>query len=157
MFLRRLCWILALFNFCLKACHISGSVNVQADHVFCLYDFVHFLAYCCILEKHSIDSFPLPACNHVSLETFQFHLRKYSQPPKFCLLYILFISQFACMYAANLARFLLPHSVNVFIHFVGLLHKNPGLPNNLSENLILSSVLKGMHQVYGPTLWPGYP
>ncbi|XP_066929861.1 uncharacterized protein [Clytia hemisphaerica] len=39
-----------------------------------------------------------------------------------------------CMYAAYLARFLLPQSVCVYLNFVGLLHREMGFPNPLLDN-----------------------
>jgi len=54
-----------------------------------------------------------------------------------------------CMYAAYLAQFLLPQSVYIYIHYVGLLHKESRLPNPLSDDWVLSSVLKGIRRTYG--------
>ena len=39
-----------------------------------------------------------------------------------------------CVYAAYLARFLLPSSVCGYLNFVGLLHKESGLANPLLDN-----------------------
>ena len=88
-FLRELFWLSALFNFHLTAYHITGSVNVEGNHVSGLHESDHFLAYCYILEKLSIDIFILPACNCMSARTFQFLRGKYLQPPMFCL-YLLY-------------------------------------------------------------------
>ena len=60
------------------------SVHVQADHVSWLHKFAYFLAYCCILEKCSMNAFSFPDCYHMSVGTFQFLPEKFSQPPKFC-------------------------------------------------------------------------
>ena len=62
-----------------------------------------------------------------------------------------------CMYAAYLARFLLPQSVCVYLNFVGLLHKEMGFPNPLLENWVLSSVLKGIKRSKGIPPVPKLP
>ena len=54
-----------------------------------------------------------------------------------------------CMYAAFLAQFLLPQSVYLYINFVGLLHKEQGLPNPLTDNWLVTSVLRGIRRIYG--------
>ena len=54
-----------------------------------------------------------------------------------------------CMYAAYLACFLLPQSVCVYINFVGLLHREMGFANPLTDNWVVSSLLTGMRRVLG--------
>ena len=53
-----------------------------------------------------------------------------------------------CMYAALLARFLLPQSVCLYVNFVGLIYKGHGLPNPLVSNSLISSIISGIHRVY---------
>ena len=62
-----------------------------------------------------------------------------------------------CLYAAYLARFLLPQSVCVYISYVGLLHKDNGLANPLADNWILNSVLKGIKRTKGSPPVPKLP
>uniref|UniRef100_A0A7M5TZP9 Uncharacterized protein n=1 Tax=Clytia hemisphaerica TaxID=252671 RepID=A0A7M5TZP9_9CNID len=62
-----------------------------------------------------------------------------------------------CLYAAYLARFLLPQSVCVYISYVGLLHKDYGLGNALADNWFLSSVLKGIKRTKGSPPVPRLP
>ena len=62
-----------------------------------------------------------------------------------------------CMYAAYLARFLLPQSVCVYLNFVGLLHREMGFPNPLLDNWFLSSVLKGIKRSKGIPPVPKLP
>jgi len=62
-----------------------------------------------------------------------------------------------CMYAAYLARFLLPQSIFCYLNYIGLLHKSLGLPNPLSDNWTLTSVLKGIRRVYGVPPRPRLP
>lgn len=66
-------------------------------------------------------------------------------------------TSFLCLYAAYLAKFLLPQSLCLYISFVGLLHKEMGFPNPLNENWILSSVLKGIRRVLGVPPRPRLP
>lgn len=61
------------------------------------------------------------------------------------------------MYAAYLARFLLPQSVCQYINFVGLLHREMGYANPLKDNWILSSVLKGIRRTFGVPPTPRLP
>ena len=62
-----------------------------------------------------------------------------------------------CLYAAHLATFLLPQSVYCYIRYVGLLHMEHGFPNPLSDNWVLTSVLKGIRRVYGVPACPRLP
>ena len=62
-----------------------------------------------------------------------------------------------CLYAAYLARFLLPQSVCPYINFVGLLHKELGYPNPLSDNWVVSSVLRGIKRTLGVPPKPRLP
>uniref|UniRef100_A0A7M5VH21 Uncharacterized protein n=1 Tax=Clytia hemisphaerica TaxID=252671 RepID=A0A7M5VH21_9CNID len=62
-----------------------------------------------------------------------------------------------CMYAAYLARFLLPQSVCIYLNFVGLLHREMGFPNPLLDNWFLSSVLKGIKRSKGVPPVPKLP
>ena len=62
-----------------------------------------------------------------------------------------------CLYAAYLARFLLPRSVCIYISYAGLLHKEYGLANPLSDNWILSTVLKGIKRSKGTPPVPKLP
>ena len=62
-----------------------------------------------------------------------------------------------CMYAAYLARFLLPRSVCVYLNFVGLIHKEYGVNNPLLDNWTLSTVLRGMKRVKGVPPVPKLP
>lgn len=66
-------------------------------------------------------------------------------------------NSFLCLYAAYLARFLLPQSVCQYINFVGLLHREMGFPNPLSHNWILSTVLKGIKRTLGKPPQPKLP
>ena len=58
-------------------------------------------------------------------------------------------SSVLCLYAAYLARFLVPTSVCQYLSFVGLLHKEFGYPNPLEHNWVVSSVLKGIKRIKG--------
>ena len=62
-----------------------------------------------------------------------------------------------CMYAAYLARFLLPQSVCIYINFVGIFHRDQGLPNPLTDNWTLSTVLKGIKRTLGSPPLPRLP
>ena len=62
-----------------------------------------------------------------------------------------------CMYAAYLARFLLSQSICGYLNFVGVLHKEHGLPNPLSDNWVLSTVLRGIKRVKGLPPRPKLP
>ena len=62
-----------------------------------------------------------------------------------------------CLYAAYLARFLLPQSVSLYINFIGLLHRECGLPNPFSDNWVLSSVIKGIKRTLGVPPTPRLP
>ena len=62
-----------------------------------------------------------------------------------------------CLYAAYLARFLLPQSVCVYINYVGLLHKDYGFTNPLADNWVLRSVLKGIKRTKGSPPVPRLP
>lgn len=90
--------------------------------------------------------------------TYRTHQRAYT---KFCELMqcplVPASNTFLCMYAAYLARFLLPQSVCVYINFVGLLHKELGLPNPLTDNWVLSTVLNGIKRVLGTPPKPRLP
>ena len=61
------------------------------------------------------------------------------------------------MYASYLARSLVPTSVCQYLNFVGLLHKELGLPNPLLDNWFLSSVLKGIKRIHGVPPTPREP
>ena len=61
------------------------------------------------------------------------------------------------MYAAYLACFLLPQSVSVYVSFVGLYHKELGLPNPLTDNWTLSTVLRGIKRTLGAPPQPRLP
>ena len=62
-----------------------------------------------------------------------------------------------CLYAAYLARFLLPQSVYCYIRFVGILHLEHGFSNPLTDNWVISTVLKGIRRVYGVPARPRLP
>ena len=62
-----------------------------------------------------------------------------------------------CLYAAYLARFLLPQSLGPYLNFVGLLHKELGYPNPLSDNWVVSSVLRGIKRTLGVPPKPRLP
>ena len=62
-----------------------------------------------------------------------------------------------CLYAAYLARFLAPKSVRLYLNFVALLHKDSGLPNLISNNWVLQSVLSGIKRVHGRPPSPKEP
>lgn len=62
-----------------------------------------------------------------------------------------------CIYAAFLARFLLPQSVYSYVHFVGILHKDQGFSNPVVDNWPLSHVLKGIRRVHGKPSRPRLP
>ena len=61
------------------------------------------------------------------------------------------------MYAAYLARFLLPQSISQYLNYVGLLHREMGFPNPLTDNWVLSSVLTGIHRILGTPPMPRLP
>ena len=62
-----------------------------------------------------------------------------------------------CMYAAYLARFLLPSSVCIYLNFIGILHRENGLNNPLLDNWTLSTVLRGIKRVKGVAPMPKLP
>lgn len=62
-----------------------------------------------------------------------------------------------CLYAAYLARFLVPQSVCLYLNFVGVIHKEFGFPNPLSDNWILSTVLRGIKRTLGAPPKPRLP
>ena len=62
-----------------------------------------------------------------------------------------------CMYAAYLARFLVPSSVCIYLNFVGILHKEYGLNNPLLDNWTLSTVLRGIKREKGVPPVPKLP
>ena len=62
-----------------------------------------------------------------------------------------------CLYAAFLARFLLPQSVYIYIHYVGILHLEHDFLDPLSNNWVLKSVLKGIRRVFGVPACPRLP
>ena len=64
---------------------------------------------------------------------------------------------FLCLYAAYLARFLLPQSVCLYLNFVGLFHRELSLANPLSDNWTLSTVLKGIKRTLGTPPKPKLP
>lgn len=66
-------------------------------------------------------------------------------------------SSFLCLYVAYLARFLLPQSVCQYLNFIGLLHREMGLPNPLSDNWLVSSLLRGVRRVCGVPPKPRLP
>ena len=61
------------------------------------------------------------------------------------------------MYAAYLARFLVPSSVCIYLNFVGILHKEYGLNNPLLDNWTLSTVLRGIKREKGAPPVPKLP
>ena len=62
-----------------------------------------------------------------------------------------------CMFAAYLARFLLPSSVCQYLNYVGLIHKENGYPNPLLDNWVFSSVIKGIKRIHGVAPKPKLP
>ena len=62
-----------------------------------------------------------------------------------------------CLYAAYLARFLLPQSVCLYLNFVGLLHRELGMHNPLSDNWVVTSVLRGIKHTLGTPPKPKLP
>ena len=62
-----------------------------------------------------------------------------------------------CMYAAYLARFLLPTSVCGYLNVVGILHKEAGLENPLVDNWVLTTVLRGIKRTKGSPPAPRMP
>lgn len=62
-----------------------------------------------------------------------------------------------CMYVAYLSKFLLPQSVYQYLNFVGILHKDLGLPNPLLDNWSLKTVLSGIKRVHGVPPKPRLP
>ena len=95
---------------------------------------------------------------HNTKRTYRTHQRAYT---KFCeLMKVPLVpasSTLLCMYAAYLARFLLPRSVCLYLNFVGLLHKEFGFINPLSDNWALSTVLTGIKRVLGTPPKPRLP
>ena len=61
------------------------------------------------------------------------------------------------MFAAYLARFLLPSSVCQYINFVGLIHKENGYANLLLDNWVFTSVMKGIKRLHGVPHKPKLP
>ena len=61
------------------------------------------------------------------------------------------------MYAAYLARFLLPQSVCIYLSYVGLLHKELGFSNPLLDNWVLSTVIRGIKRTKGTPPVPKLP
>ena len=61
------------------------------------------------------------------------------------------------MYAAYLARFLLPQSTCIYLNFVGLLHKELGFQNPLADNWTLSTVIRGIKRTKGTPPVPKLP
>ena len=57
-----------------------------------------------------------------------------------------------CFYAAFLARSLKYTSVKQYISTIGLLHKEFGLTNPLTDNYFLSSLLNGIRRVKGDSV-----
>ena len=57
-----------------------------------------------------------------------------------------------CLYAAFLARSLQFCSINNYLGIIALLHKEFNLPNQLSDNWVLKSLLAGIKRVKGNTL-----
>lgn len=62
-----------------------------------------------------------------------------------------------CLYAAYLARFLLPQSVCNYLNYVGLLHREFGLHNPLSDNWVVTSVMRGIKRTLGVPPKPRLP
>lgn len=58
-------------------------------------------------------------------------------------------SEHLCLYAAYLARRLKPSSIPNYLNIIGLLHKEFSLPNPLSDNWPLQSLLTGIKRVKG--------
>lgn len=71
-FLRWLFWLSATFNFPLKAYNIPGSANYEADHTSWLHKPEHCFAFCFLITGHGVKIFPIPACNHMFLDSFHF-------------------------------------------------------------------------------------
>ena len=125
-FLREIFWLSSLFNFRLKAYRVPESVYVGSGHLSHLHESDHFLAYCCILKKRSIDIFSLPVCNHMPVRASQFLLGKYSQPPMFCfkmLDHLLIVFKEMSSIIASRHMLLIPRKVTTLnilsiVHFV---------------------------------------
>ena len=62
-----------------------------------------------------------------------------------------------CMYAAYLARFLLPSSVCIYLNIIVFLHRENGLNNPLIDNWTLSIVLRGIKREKGVAPMPKLP
>ena len=77
-FLRGLFWLSATFNFRIKAYHIPGVQNVEADHVSRLHESSHFLAYCTHLLSCGVNLCTLVACHHMSESSYYYLLGRYS-------------------------------------------------------------------------------
>ena len=75
-FLRMLFWLSATYNFRLKAYHIPGVANVEADHVSRLHERSHFCAFYNILAAYS-QPWNTFALSHMSLGSYLFLLGKY--------------------------------------------------------------------------------
>ena len=56
-----------------------------------------------------------------------------------------------------LARFLLPQSISQYLNYVGLLHREMGFQNPLTDNWVLSSVLTGIRRILGTPPMPRLP
>ena len=62
-----------------------------------------------------------------------------------------------CMYAAYLARFLLPTSITGYLNFIGIYHRELGFDNPLLDNWTLSTVLRGIKRTKGVPPSPKLP
>lgn len=62
-----------------------------------------------------------------------------------------------CLYAAYLARFLVPQSIVCYLNFVGLLHKEAGLGNPFDNNWTLQSVMSGIKRMKSVAPTPRLP
>ena len=77
--------------------------------------------------------------------TYRTHLDSYT---RFCLFMnipsVPASTQNICMYAAFLARSLKPTSVKQYVGTIGLLHKELGLENPLTDNYFVKSLFRGI-------------
>ena len=79
LYLRKLFWLSAMYNFRLKVYHVPGKLNVMADHISRLHDSGHFTAFLACMQDplpFSVDL--IPALAHMSANCYHFLLGKFA-------------------------------------------------------------------------------
>ena len=78
-YLRRLFWSSAIYNFRLKVFHVPGALNVVADHVSRLHEHAHLAAFLqFLLDRPDLSAYFDYFSWHVSTNCFYFLLGLYS-------------------------------------------------------------------------------